>query len=218
MEVMERTPECQAISVSLPSRSTLAAKRVFDVVCSALGLVVLSPLLLVTAILVGVTSPGGVLFRQVRMGKGEQPFTIYKFRTMRKDSAGLLITTGDDVRITPVGRVLRKCKLDELPQLLNVLKGDMSLVGPRPEVQAYTDRYNAQQRQIFLVRPGITDPASIAFRNENELLAASDDPDRTYIEEIMPKKLELGLAYISRMTLRSDIQIIFHTLLAVAGD
>jgi lipopolysaccharide/colanic/teichoic acid biosynthesis glycosyltransferase len=205
-------------SLQRPSLGRRLTKRGFDVICSFLGLVVLSPLLLVTALLVGLTSPGGVLFRQERMGLGGKPFIIYKFRTMRKDNAGLKITTGSDSRITPVGRFLRKSKIDELPQLFNVLKGDMSFVGPRPEVQEYTDLYTPEQRRIFLVRPGITGIASIEFRNENELLTASTDPNRTYVEEIMPRKLELDLAYIPKASVGYDIRLIFKTLLAVVRD
>ena len=136
----------QQTSVRLPSGGRLLRKRAFDMVCAALGLLVLSPVLLLCALLVGLTSPGGVLFRQERVGKDGVPFTIYKFRSMRKDNAGLKISTSSDSRITPVGRVLRKAKLDELPQLWNVLKGDMSFVGPRPEVREYTDLYTPEQR------------------------------------------------------------------------
>lgn len=196
----------------------MAAKRLFDIVCSAAGLLVLSPVLLITALLVGLTSPGGVLFKQERMGKDGIPFTIYKFRSMRKDNRGLKITTNQDSRITPVGKVLRKTKLDELPQLFNVLKGDMSFVGPRPEVREYTDLYTEEQRQIFLVRPGITGKASIEFRNENELLSESEDPNRTYIEEIMPKKLELDMEYIPNASVLYDIGLIFKTLITVIRD
>lgn len=190
-------------------------KRGFDVTVSALGLLALSPVLLACALAVGTTSPGGVLFRQERIGRGERPFTIYKFRTMRKGNAGLKITAAGDSRITPVGRVLRRTKLDELPQLFNVLKGDMSFVGPRPEVREYTDLYTPEQRQVFLVRPGITGVASIRFRNENELLAQSDNPNRTYIEEIVPQKLALDLEYIPNASLLYDIKLIFRTLAAV---
>lgn len=204
--------------VQVPGKGTMAAKRLFDIVCSAAGLLVLSPVLLITALLVGLTSPGGVLFKQERMGKDGIPFTIYKFRSMRKDNRGLKITTNQDSRITPVGKVLRKTKLDELPQLFNVLKGDMSFVGPRPEVREYTDLYTEEQRQIFLVRPGITGKASIEFRNENELLSESEDPNRTYIEEIMPKKLELDMEYIPNASVLYDIGLIFKTLITVIRD
>ena len=193
-------------------------KRAFDVVCSALGLLALSPVLLVCALLVGLTSPGGVLFRQERIGKDGVPFTIYKFRSMRRDNAGLKITTSGDSRVTPVGKLLRRTKLDELPQLFNVLKGDMSFVGPRPEVREYTDLYDEEQRQVLLVRPGITGLASIRFRNENELLDESDDPNRTYIEEVMPQKLALDLEYIPHASVFYDIRLILETLVTVVRD
>ena len=193
-------------------------KRAFDVVCSALGLLVLSPVLLICALLVGLTSPGGILFRQERIGKDGVPFTIYKFRSMRRDNAGLKITTSGDSRVTPVGKVLRRTKLDELPQLFNVLKGDMSFVGPRPEVREYTDLYDEEQRQVLLVRPGITGLASIRFRNENELLDESDDPNRTYIEEVMPQKLALDLEYIPHASVFYDIRLILETLVTVVRD
>ncbi len=208
----------QQTLLRLPSPGRLYRKRLFDIVCAALGLLVLSPVLLVCALLVGLTSPGGVLFRQERIGKDGVPFTIYKFRSMRKDNAGLKISTSRDTRITPVGRVLRKTKLDELPQLWNVLKGDMSFVGPRPEVREYTDLYTPEQRQVLLLRPGITGLASIRYRNENELLTASDDPNRTYIEEIMPAKLALDLEYIPRACVSYDIKLILETLVTVVRD
>lgn len=208
----------QQTSVRLPSMGRLLRKRAFDMVCAALGLLVLSPVLLVCALLVGLTSPGGVLFRQERVGKDGVPFTIYKFRSMRKDNAGLKISTSSDSRITPVGRVLRKTKLDELPQLWNVLKGDMSFVGPRPEVREYTDLYTPEQRQVLLVRPGITGLASIRYRNENDLLSASTDPNRTYIEEVMPAKLALDLEYIPCACVSYDIKLILETLVTVVRD
>ena len=208
----------QQTSVRLPSGGRLLRKRAFDIVCAALGLLVLSPVLLMCALLVGLTSPGGVLFRQERVGKDGVPFTIYKFRSMRKDNAGLKISTSSDSRITPVGRVLRKTKLDELPQLWNVLKGDMSFVGPRPEVREYTDLYTPEQRQVLLVRPGITGLASIRYRNENDLLSASTDPNRTYIEEVMPAKLALDLEYIPRACVSYDVRLILETLVTVVRD
>jgi len=208
----------QQVAVRLPSSGRLYRKRLFDIVCAALGLLVLSPVLLVCALLVGLTSPGGILFRQERVGKDGVPFTIYKFRSMRKDNAGLKISTSGDSRITPVGRVLRKTKLDELPQLWNVLKGDMSFVGPRPEVREYTDLYTPEQRQVLLVRPGITGLASIRYRNENDLLSASADPNRTYIEEVMPAKLALDLEYIPRACVSYDIKLILETLVTVVRD
>ena len=195
--------------ITPPSWGAMACKRAFDIVCSLLGLVVLSPLLLVVSLLVAVTSPGGVFFRQER---------IFKFRSMRKDNAGLKITTGNDSRITPVGRFLRKSKIDELPQLINVLVGDMSFVGPRPEVADYVDLYTPYQRQVLLVHPGITGLASIRFRNENDLLTASTDPNRTYIEQIMPRKIDLDLEYIPHASVLYDIKLIFQTFAVVIKE
>ena len=204
--------------VTPPSAATMACKRAFDILCSFLGLTVLSPVLLVVSVLVAVTSPGGVFFRQERIGKDGRPFRIFKFRSMRKDNAGLKITTGNDSRITPVGRFLRKSKIDELPQLINVLVGDMSFVGPRPEVADYVNLYTPYQRQVLLVRPGITGLASIRFRNENDLLTASDDPNRTYIEQIMPRKIDLDLEYIPHASVFYDIKLIFQTFAVVIRE
>lgn len=204
--------------VTPPSAATMACKRAFDILCSFLGLTVLSPVLLVVSVLVAVTSPGGVFFRQERIGKDGRPFRIFKFRSMRKDNAGLKITTGNDSRITPVGRFLRKSKIDELPQLINVLVGDMSFVGPRPEVADYVNLYTPYQRQVLLVRPGITGLASIRFRNENDLLTASDDPNRTYVEQIMPQKIDLDLEYIPHASVFYDIKLIFQTFAVVIKE
>lgn len=204
--------------VTPPSAATMACKRAFDILCSFLGLTVLSPVLLVLSVLVAVTSPGGVFFRQERIGKDGRPFRIFKFRSMRKDNAGLKITTGNDSRITPVGRFLRKSKIDELPQLINVLVGDMSFVGPRPEVADYVNLYTPYQRQVLLVRPGITGLASIRFRNENDLLTASDDPNRTYVEQIMPRKIDLDLEYIPHASVFYDIKLIFQTFAVVIKE
>ncbi len=204
--------------VTPPSGATMACKRAFDILCSFLGLTVLSPVLLVVSVLVAVTSPGGVFFRQERIGKDGKPFRIFKFRSMRKDNAGLKITTGNDSRITPVGRFLRKSKIDELPQLINVLVGDMSFVGPRPEVADYVNLYTPYQRQVLLVRPGITGLASIRFRNENDLLTASDDPNRTYVEQIMPRKIDLDLEYIPHASVFYDIKLIFQTFAVVIKE
>ena len=204
--------------VTPPSAATMACKRAFDILCSFLGLTVLSPVLLVVSVLVAVTSPGGVFFRQERIGKDGKPFRIFKFRSMRKDNAGLKITTGNDSRITPVGRFLRKSKIDELPQLINVLVGDMSFVGPRPEVADYVNLYTPYQRQVLLVRPGISGLASIRFRNENDLLTASDDPNRTYVEQIMPRKIDLDLEYIPHASVFYDIKLIFQTFAVVIKE
>ena len=204
--------------VTPPSAATMACKRAFVILCSFLGLTVLSPVLLVVSALVAVTSPGGVFFRQERIGKDGKPFRIFKFRSMRKDNAGLKITTGNDSRITPVGRFLRKSKIDELPQLINVLVGDLSFVGPRPEVADYVKLYTPYQRQVLLVRPGITGLASIRFRNENDLLTASDDPNRTYVEQIMPRKIDLDLEYIPHASVFYDIKLIFQTFAVVIKE
>lgn len=189
-------------------------KRLFDIFASYFGLMFLFPFLFFIAILIVLDSKGGVFYRQVRVGKGNKDFRIFKFRTMRPDSdkAGLLTVGAKDNRITKIGVFLRKYKIDEFPQLLNVLIGDMSIVGPRPEVRKYVDMYNAEQLRVLEVRPGITDYASIEFSNENELLAKSDNPEQTYIQEVMPAKLKLNLKYISEAGLATDIKIIFRTL------
>lgn len=195
-------------------------KRVFDIVGSALLLAATAPILLAAAIAVRRSSPGPVIFRQVRVGRYGRPFSILKFRTMRPAAQpGLEITVGQDNRITPIGAVLRKWKIDELPQLVNVLRGEMSLVGPRPDVPSYVARYPEDLRQrILSVRPGITDPASIKYRNENDLLADQTDPERYYLDVIMPDKLALGAAYAARPTLVGDIRIILATLRSVVAD
>lgn len=188
-------------------------KRAFDATAATVGILALAPLLLIIALLIRVTSPGPVLFRQERVGRGGRPFLIYKFRTMRvqAEKTGQL-TVGRDPRVTPVGRVLREWKLDELPQLFNVLKGDMSLVGPRPEVPRYVARYDEEQRQVLSVRPGVTDLASIEFRDENALLAGRRNPELYYLERIMPRKLELNLEYVRRQNFWFDLRIIFLTV------
>jgi lipopolysaccharide/colanic/teichoic acid biosynthesis glycosyltransferase len=195
-------------------------KRLFDVLSSLTGILVLTPLFLVVAIWIKLDSSGPILFKQTRVGRLGSEFEIYKFRTMivNAEQFGTQITIGDDQRITRSGTWLRKFKLDELPQLFNVLNGDMSLVGPRPEVPKYVDIYTLQQRQVLQVRPGITDPASIAFRNESDLLGKADDPEAFYIREIMPKKLELNLSYLESQSVVSDIKIIFNTLFKVATN
>lgn len=193
-------------------------RRVFDVSASAVGLLVLSPVLLAAALLVKLSSPGPILFRQVRVGLKGKPFEILKFRTMRTDAerVGGQLTVGDDPRITPIGKFLRKWKLDEFPQLINVVKGEMALVGPRPEVPRYVELYSPAQRRVLGVRPGITDPASVAFRSESELMGNHPDPERFYVEEIMPEKLRLNIEYLARRTLLTDLGVIFGTLRAVS--
>jgi lipopolysaccharide/colanic/teichoic acid biosynthesis glycosyltransferase len=191
------------------------AKRVFDLVLSAVGLVVLSPFLLAIAAWIKLDSPGPVFFRQERVGRLGHGFLIHKFRTMRHapHEHGSQITVGADARITRVGRVLRRHKLDELPQLIDVLAGTMSLVGPRPEVPRYVALYPAALREkVLSVRPGITDPASIEFRDESDLLARAADPERTYIEQVMPAKLRSAAEYVDRMSVRTDLQLIARTV------
>ena len=177
---------------------SLVIKRIFDIVASLCGLIILSPMLIIVAICIKLDSKGPVFFKQKRVGKNKRIFEIYKFRTMVTDAEklGKQITVGNDSRITRVGKFIRKCKLDEFPQLINVLKGEMSLVGPRPEVPRYVELYDEYEEQILLVQPGITDYASIEFRNENEILGNSSNPEETYIEEIMPTKIELNMKYI----------------------
>jgi lipopolysaccharide/colanic/teichoic acid biosynthesis glycosyltransferase len=187
--------------------------RLFDIIFSALGLVILSPLLLIIWLLIVLESRGGGFYTQERIGKDGVPFRLYKFRSMRPDSdKGSLITIGGhDSRITKTGFFIRKYKLDELPQLWNVLKGDMSLVGPRPEVRKYVDLYTPEQRVVLRVRPGITDYASIEYADENEILGKADDPERTYIEQIMPEKIRYNLKYINHPTVGEYFKIIFLT-------
>ena len=198
----------------------LAAKRAMDIAISAAALCVLWPVLLLIALAIVVDDPGPVFYRQVRVGRGGRPFRIFKFRTMvvDADKKGLSITVGRDSRITRVGAFLRKTKLDELAQLLNVLCGQMSFVGPRPEVPRYVELYTPYQRQVLLVRPGITDYASIAYRNENDLLAGADDPERMYIETIMPDKIELNMKYLREISPLTDVRLILRTVLAVIVD
>lgn len=192
-------------------------KRIFDVLFSFIGIVFLLPVYLVISILIILDSKGGVFYPQERMGKNEIPFKVFKFRTMYPDSftKGALTVGSRDPRITRVGYYLRKYKLDELPQLFNVFLGNMSFVGPRPEVKKYTDLYTQEQKKVFSVVPGITDYASIKFRNENDLLSASDDPEKLYIEKIMPEKLNLNLKYINDNNIFKDIKIILDTFYAI---
>lgn len=192
-------------------------KRMIDVAASTVGIVLLSPLLLVAAALVRLSSPGPVLFRQERIGRGFRPFTIYKFRTMVVDAPqlGAAITWGDDPRITPVGRFLRRTKLDELPQLFNVLRGDMSLVGPRPEVPRYVEMFREDFADILAVRPGITDLASITYRNESEILGRARDPQAEYVERILPDKIRLAKEYRRRSSVLFDLFLIVRTISAI---
>ncbi len=190
-------------------------KRVVDIFFSLLGIIFLSPFFIFISFFIFTTSKGGIFFIQLRVGKNNKDFKLFKFRTMflNSDSKGLLTIGGKDKRITKVGYYLRKNKLDELPQLLNVLNGSMSLVGPRPEVRKYVNLYNSEQKSILDVKPGITDFASIMFYNENEILINSVDPEQTYINEIMPIKLELNKQYINQMSFMTDLKIIFKTFI-----
>ena len=200
-------------------RPQCAAKRAMDILVSGAALLLLWPILLIIALAVKLDSPGPVFYRQERIGLNGKPFRIFKFRSMVADADrhGLQITVGRDSRITRVGAVLRKTKLDELAQLLNVFTGEMSFVGPRPEVKRYVDLYTPYQRQVLLVRPGITDYASIAYRNENDLLSGAADPEKMYIEEIMPAKLELNMKYLREISPVTDLRLIFRTIAAVIG-
>ena len=193
-------------------------KRAFDLLLSAALLLLLAPLLAGVAAWVKLDSPGPVLFRQQRVGRAGVPFTIHKFRSMRVDAGGLGLTVGEDARITRAGRWLRRLKLDELPQLWDVLRGDMSLVGPRPDLPRYVAQYPAELRELLLsVRPGITDPASLALRDEAELLAASSDPEREYLERILPAKLQVSADYVRRASLWTDLQLVARTALLLLG-
>lgn len=188
-------------------------KRLFDIVASGLGLLCLSPLFLILAVWIKCDTPGPVFYRQTRVGRYNRDFQLYKFRSMRigADRQGLITVGGHDPRITRSGYFIRKYKLDEFPQLINVLVGDMSLVGPRPEVRKYVNLYTSSQMHVLDVRPGITDLASIRYRNENELLAQATDPDRYYIETIMPDKLRINLEYVANHSFWTDISFIFKT-------
>lgn len=211
-------PKVTDIQVLLDQkRVQLILKRFFDIIVSLIGLVILCPLLLLLAIIIKIDSNGPVFFTQVRIGREGREFKIFKFRTMVVDAEkqGMQITVGKDKRITKSGHFLRKTKLDELPQLINVIKGDMSFVGPRPEVPKYVALYDKQQRKILKVRPGITDLASIEYRDENTLLGKSNNPEGTYIEEIMPRKINLNIEYLSKMSVVYDIQLILKTIIFV---
>ncbi len=191
-------------------------KRLFDIVAAAVLALVLAPVMLLIAALVRLDCPGPVLFRQVRVGRRLRPFQIFKFRTMvvEAERNGPGITIGRDPRVTRVGRILRRFDLDELPSLLNVLRGDMSIVGPRPEVPEYLPYYTEEQRQVFSVRPGLTDLGTLAFRNEAAYLV-SDDPQRVYVQEILPRKLALNLEYVKNRSFLLDLRLIFRTLIKI---
>jgi lipopolysaccharide/colanic/teichoic acid biosynthesis glycosyltransferase len=190
-------------------------KRLFDIIFSLIILVLFMPFGLIISLLILLSGKGGVFYIQERVGKNGKPFGLLKFRTMRKDADkfGKLTVGMRDPRITKIGYYLRKSKLDEFPQFINVLKGEMSVVGPRPEVKEYTDLYTDEQRKVLTVKPGITDFASLEYYRENELLGKSDDPRQTYIEEIMPEKIKLNLKYIESQGLGTDLKIIGRTFL-----
>jgi lipopolysaccharide/colanic/teichoic acid biosynthesis glycosyltransferase len=192
-------------------------KRLFDILFSLLFIVVLMPLLLVLAVMVACDGPGGVFFMQTRIGKDHRPFRLMKFRTMKpaSEKSGQLTIGARDSRITKTGYFLRKYKIDELPQLFNILVGDMSVVGPRPEVPRYVNLYNEEQKRVLSIKPGLTDYASLEYFNESELLAKSSDPERTYIEEVMPAKLNLNLKYVAQRDLKTDLIIIWRTVEAI---
>ena len=195
-------------------------KRLFDIIASGLGLIVLSPLFLVLAIWIKLDSKGPVFYRQVRVGRNNQDFRIFKFRSMRvgSDNGSLVTIGGHDPRITRSGYFIRKFKFDELPQLINVFMGDMSLVGPRPEVRHYVDYWTPEQMHVLDVRPGITDPASIKFRNENELMEQAEDPEKYYIEVIMQEKIRLYLEYVNNHSFLKDIGLIFKTFWVIVKE
>ncbi len=203
------------------TRRELAAKRALDIAAAAAGLVAVAPLLGVIALVVRKTSPGPALFRQTRVGRDGEPFEMLKFRTMRvatPGETGPQVTAGGDSRITRVGRVLRKTKLDELPELVNVLRGDMSLVGPRPEVPKYVAHYSAEEKAtVHSVRPGLTDPATVRFRSEEEILARAEDPERAYIDDVLPTKIRMYTDYLDTASFLGDLRILAGTLVVIVA-
>jgi lipopolysaccharide/colanic/teichoic acid biosynthesis glycosyltransferase len=200
----------------MPDVTDAALRRLLDVTVAGMLLLVLAPLLGVLALLVRATSTGPALFRQIRVGRDGQPFVLLKLRTMRADAPGPVITSGGDPRITRLGAWLRRTKLDELPQLWNVLRGDMSLVGPRPELPQYVALYTPAQRAVLRVRPGLTDPASLAWANEAATLATFPEPHRAYADAVLPRKLALSLAYLERRSVWSDLAVVLRTVAHVA--
>jgi lipopolysaccharide/colanic/teichoic acid biosynthesis glycosyltransferase len=195
-------------------------KRLFDIIMSGAGLLILTPLFLIIALWIKLDSPGPVFYRQVRVGQNNKDFRIFKFRSMRMgaDKGSLVTIGGHDPRVTRSGYFIRKFKIDELPQLINVFIGDMSLVGPRPEVRHYVNYWTEGQMHVLDVRPGITDPASIKFRNENELLAKAEDPEKYYIEVIMQEKIKLYLEYVKNHSFLYDIKLIFQTFWTIITE
>lgn len=189
-------------------------KRIFDILASGVGLLCLSPLFVFIGLWIKIDSKGPIFYRQIRVGKDNKDFKLFKFRSMKPDSdTGRLITVGGhDPRVTKSGYFIRKFKIDELPQLINVFKGDMSLVGPRPEVRRYVNYYTPDQMKLLSVKPGITSLASIRYKNENEILAKSDDPDKTYVEKVLPDKLKIDSEYIENKSFIYDLKLIFQTI------
>jgi lipopolysaccharide/colanic/teichoic acid biosynthesis glycosyltransferase len=210
-----RPPRAGAQVRRAPGPGYRASKRAFDVLCAGSGLLALSPLLAGAAVAVKLSSPGSVLFRQVRVGQGGRRFCILKFRSMTTGAAGPSVTAGGDARITPVGRVLRRYKIDELPQLWNVVVGDMSLVGPRPEVPRYVEKFAADYRNILSVRPGITDYAALEYRDEESVLAAAADPETAYVKEVLPAKIALYRRYLAERSFATDVKLVLRTLAAL---
>lgn len=192
-------------------------KRAFDVAAAGAGLVILSPLLLIVAAVMKLADPGPVFFRQTRAGFGSKPFEIFKFRTMRVDGGGAQITSGSDPRVTRLGRLLRKTKIDELPQLFNVLRGDMSVVGPRPEVPKYVELFKDDYKVILAVKPGITDYAAIKYRDEESVLAAYRDPEEGYVAKVLPDKIALYRRYLADVGFVTDMRIILATVVKVVA-
>lgn len=192
-------------------------KRTFDIITSILGLLLLLPLFIIVAVLILITMPGPIFFQHKRLGKYGKPFILYKFRTMRiiKHSDMHSFHIGDFSRVTSLGRILRKTKIDELPQLINVIKGDMSVVGPRPEVEQWTKVYPEKWEIVHRVKPGITDNASVLFRNEEKILAASNNPIETYKALILPQKLELYIDYVNNNSFFGDLKLIFITFITI---
>jgi lipopolysaccharide/colanic/teichoic acid biosynthesis glycosyltransferase len=189
-------------------------KCIFDILMATIGLVILAPLFLIVAVLIKLDSPGPIFFRQERMGRGFRPFFIYKFRTMVWDTLGKgrTITVDNDPRITRAGRLLRATKIDELPQLINVFKSDMSFVGPRPEIRQYVELFRRDYEEILKIRPGITDLASVKYRNEATILGQAENPEDEYVRRVLPEKIELAKDYLQRSSLVFDLALLFKTL------
>jgi len=189
-------------------------KRIFDLILSIPSFIILSPIFLIASILIKIETPGTVTFAQERIGRGGKSFKLYKFRTMVKDASkiGPLITTKNDPRITKIGRLLRKFKIDEMLQIANIIKGDMSVIGPRPEIKKYIDVFKKDYEEVLKIKPGMTDYALIAFRNEEEILAKFNDIEEGYIKEVMPEKIKLYKKYMDEMSLLTDIKIFFLTI------